>query len=128
MDVVAGIFIKESRVLLFCRNPGRSYGGHWEFPGGKVHAGESFPEALCRELFEELRVHVEVGAYVGKVKQADITVHFYVVSKNETEFQLTDHSAIQWVDLSQDQGPEFKWVPADLVILPELRRHMQVSR
>lgn len=56
----AALFDAEGRVLLARRPEGKSMAGLWEFPGGKVEAGESPEDALARELFEELMVKIDV--------------------------------------------------------------------
>lgn len=59
VDVAVGILIREDgRVLLGSRPEGKPYAGYWEFPGGKLEAGESVHEALVRELKEELDIAV----------------------------------------------------------------------
>ena len=54
--VVAVAFDKDERFLMTSRPEGKVYAGYWEFPGGKVEAGESLDEALTREMKEELGV------------------------------------------------------------------------
>ncbi|MGH8139547.1 MAG: 8-oxo-dGTP diphosphatase MutT [Steroidobacteraceae bacterium] len=56
--VAAALFDREGRVLIAQRPPGKHMAGRWEFPGGKVAAGESEGQALVRELREELGVQV----------------------------------------------------------------------
>lgn len=56
--VVAVAFDKDERFLMTSRPEGKVYAGYWEFPGGKVEAGESLDEALTREMKEELGVQV----------------------------------------------------------------------
>ncbi len=58
--VAAAIFDGDGRILLAQRPPGKSMAGLWEFPGGKVEAGETPEEALVRELEEELQITVDV--------------------------------------------------------------------
>ena len=59
VEVVAGILIAaDQRFLMASRPPGKVYAGYWEFPGGKVEAGETARAALERELDEELGIHV----------------------------------------------------------------------
>lgn len=62
--VAAALIDREGRVLLQQRPAGRSMGGLWEFPGGKVEAGERPEAALARELDEELGIEVEPGSLV----------------------------------------------------------------
>ena len=55
VDVAVGVLIREDgRVLLSSRPEGKPYAGYWEFPGGKLEAGETVHGALARELREEL--------------------------------------------------------------------------
>lgn len=61
LQVVAAVIAREGAVLACRRNPERSFGGKWEFPGGKLEPGESPSDALAREIHEELGVRVEVG-------------------------------------------------------------------
>ena len=56
LDIAVGVVSDaQGRVLLASRPAGKPYAGWWEFPGGKVEAGETVPQALARELHEELR-------------------------------------------------------------------------
>ncbi len=61
LTVVAAVVLRDGRVLLTQRQRGAHLELHWEFPGGKVEAGESPPEALVRELYEELDVKAAIG-------------------------------------------------------------------
>ncbi|MDO9610606.1 MAG: (deoxy)nucleoside triphosphate pyrophosphohydrolase [Serpentinimonas sp.] len=59
IDVAVGVvFDAQGRFLLTSRPPGKAYAGYWEFPGGKIEAGESAAQALQRELHEELGLRV----------------------------------------------------------------------
>jgi len=66
LTVVAAVFCRDDKVLCLRRAAGRSMAGLWEFPGGKVERGESLPEALVREINEELQVDITVGTYLGE--------------------------------------------------------------
>jgi 8-oxo-dGTP diphosphatase len=65
--VVAGVMMKQGKILLTQRRAEDSYGLLWEFPGGKVKEGEGLREALQRELKEELDIDVEVGMIFKRV-------------------------------------------------------------
>ncbi|NUS39215.1 MAG: Nudix family hydrolase [Lysobacter sp.] len=70
VEVVAGVITDvRGRILLARRTEGRDLAGLWEFPGGKVEAGESPEAALARELHEELGIEVELGAALIAVPQ-----------------------------------------------------------
>ena len=64
-DVVAAIIESEGKILLARRPENGDQPGLWEFPGGKVEAGETQPAALARELLEELGITAQIGDYVA---------------------------------------------------------------
>ncbi|CNI51207.1 pyrimidine (deoxy)nucleoside triphosphate pyrophosphohydrolase [Yersinia bercovieri] len=65
IDVVAAIIERNGKVLLAQRNSSSDQAGLWEFPGGKVEAGENQPQALIRELAEELNIAATVTRYIA---------------------------------------------------------------
>ena len=72
VDVAVGVLIDgDGRFLITSRPAGKVYAGHWEFPGGKVEAGETIEAALRRELHEEL------GITIGAVQAWKTTLHDY---------------------------------------------------
>lgn len=79
--VVAAVIEQNGAFLLTLRTAGSHLADHWEFPGGKCHAGETHAEALRRELFEELDIVADVGALVYEVSHAyddrTVALHFY---------------------------------------------------
>jgi 8-oxo-dGTP diphosphatase len=111
--VVAGAIIAERKVLVAQRIRPPELAGRWELPGGKVAAGESEPEALARELAEELGVEVEVGERLGDDVElsASMTLRAYAATVISGEPQPHDHAALRWVSAAELQGVD--WVPAD---------------
>lgn len=85
VDVVAAVILRpDDRFLLARRPEGKPYAGYWEFPGGKVEAGETLPHALARELHEELGIEVE-HAWPWLVRHFDyehasVKLHFFRVA------------------------------------------------
>ena len=61
LRVVAGVIVRDGLILIGQRPPGKSHALEWEFPGGKIEAGESPAQALARELREELEIEARVG-------------------------------------------------------------------
>ncbi|MDR3213547.1 MAG: thiamine phosphate synthase [Azoarcus sp.] len=102
VDVVAGVIVSgDGRFLLGQRAPGTFYSGYWEFPGGKVEAGESPGEALCRELDEELGIAVEKFypwlTRTHEYEHARVRLHFFEVTRWRGEIRDRVHSALTWV-------------------------------
>ncbi|WP_292980331.1 (deoxy)nucleoside triphosphate pyrophosphohydrolase [Mycobacterium sp.] len=117
--VVAGAIVVDSKLLIAQRVRPPGVAGRWELPGGKVAAGETEPEALARELAEELGVDVVVGPQLGDVELSEtMTLRAYAASLVSGEPQPHDHAALRWV--SANELHDVDWVPADRAFLPTL--------
>jgi A/G-specific adenine glycosylase len=99
--VTAAVIGREGRFLLAKRPAKGLLGGMWEFPGGKVEAGESLPEALRREIREELVASIEVGKELGVYQHAythfRITLHAFSCTLNGEEPHPLEAEVIAWV-------------------------------
>ena len=103
VDVAAAVLLRgDGRVLLGQRAPDTFYPGYWEFPGGKVEAGESPRDALVRELSEELGVEVTAATpWLSRshaYEHAHVTLHFFIVRGWRGELNDHVHSALSWED------------------------------
>lgn len=119
MRVVAALIRAGGRVLLTQRKPGRHLGLSWEFPGGKVEAGESDYEALKRELREELGVEVRVGSLCFETRHQygarEMHLLVYRCRIVEGEPRALDTHACEWVP--EPRLMERSFLPADLPLV-----------
>jgi 8-oxo-dGTP diphosphatase len=118
--VVAAVIERDDAFLLTLRPDGTHLAGHWEFPGGKCHAGESHAEALQRELLEELDVEAEVGPPVHAVTHAypekTVALHFYRCTlRGAPRPQLGQQ--MRWVPRGELSALPFPEADADLIRL-----------
>ena len=110
-EVAVGILIRreDDALLLSTRPEGKPYAGYWEFPGGKLEAGETVEEALRRELHEELGITI-AGATVWKVTEHDyphalVRLHWCKVSDWSGEFEMREGQQMAWQQLPLDVAP-----------------------
>ena len=119
IDVVAAILEKEGKILLAQRPPHADQPGMWEFAGGKVEAGETQPEALVRELREELGINAEPARYVAshqrEVSGRLIHLHAWHVPAFSGELTAHYHSALAWC--TPQEALTYALAPADIPLL-----------
>ena len=121
IEVVAAIIIKEGHVFATQRGYGE-WQGWWEFPGGKMEAGESPQEALRREIREELDAEISVGDFLETVEwdypNFHLTMHCFVCGLVSESLHLNEHEAAAW--LSRETLRSVKWLPADEILLDKI--------
>lgn len=103
LRVVAGLAVDaEQRVLVGLRPPGKMFPSQWEYPGGKVEAGEGDTAALIREWQEELGVTPTVGHRIGRVALAlnvavTLTLYHVRIGTQVPQVHADAHTALRWV-------------------------------
>ena len=103
-----------------------AYKGKWEFPGGKIEAGETPEEALDREIREEIDVGIEVGELIDTVEydypDFHLTMFCYICSITDGEIVLREASDAEW--LTTDRLYSVDWLPADMGIIEKIRSRL----
>ena len=129
VHVAVGVIfnLQQDQILIAKRPEHLHQGGLWEFPGGKVSAGESVDQALKRELFEELGITV-IGAQPLMVVQHDysdkqVFLDIWTVTQFSGNAQGAEGQQIKWVDLPELYRSEsrYKFPQANQAILDKLK-------
>jgi len=119
ITVAAAIIQHNQLTLLTRRKPDAHLGNLWEFPGGKVEPGESLPEALQRELREELGIGVEVleefYATTHHYSTRSVDLHFFKCRIVEGEPRALEVAEFRWVNSSDLVSYEFPEADRELV-------------
>lgn len=110
VDVAVGVLIdRDGRFLLTSRPDGKVYAGYWEFPGGKLEAGESVEQALRRELHEELGITIDAArpwqVEVVDYPHARVRLHFCKVFDWRGAFEMREGQRMAWQTLPVQVRP-----------------------
>ena len=127
IEVVAAI-IRDEEGCVFATQ--RGYGewqDWWEFPGGKIEAGETPEEALVREIREELSAGINVDEFLCTVEHDypafHLKMHCYLCSLIGEALYLNEHEAAKW--LAKNELDSVKWLPADVEVVEVIKSKIQ---
>jgi len=122
VNVAAAVIVKDGRVFATQRGYG-PYKDWWEFPGGKIEAGETPEEALRREIREELDTEILVGELLEEVEydypEFHLSMKCYMAEVLSGSLVLREHEAARW--LPAEELDAVRWLPADLAVIRHLR-------
>jgi len=110
--VVAALIVRGGEVLIGQRRADQPMALQWEFPGGKIEAGESPEQALIRELDEELGIRATIGANVTHVRHnyrhgGAVDLQFFAVHEFSGEIEGRIYNQVRWVRLEDLAGYDF---------------------
>lgn len=128
LEVVAAILVYNNQILCMQRGKGKhDYTSYkYEFPGGKIEAGETKVQALQRELIEELDLQLTITEqdHFMTVEHTypdfKVTLSTYLCKVQSQQFQLKEHIAYKWLD--KEALDTVEWAAADLPILEKLKK------
>lgn len=124
IQVVAGIIMNsEKKMLITKRKKHLSNGGKWEFPGGKVEKNEKYEEALHREIFEELKINIEILSFFDKtetkIKNKIIVLSVFFAKCLSGTIKMVDHDDYKWIDIIEIDN--FLFSDADFFVTEKLK-------
>lgn len=123
--VICDSLEEKNRIFATAKGYGE-FKGQWEFPGGKVEAGETPRQALVREIKEELETDIKVGELIDTIEYDYPTFHLsmdvFWCEVIEGELKLLEAESARW--LTKDTLYEVQWLPADLGLLEKINRAM----
>jgi 8-oxo-dGTP diphosphatase len=123
-QVAAAIVFHGPRILVARRAPGQHLEGMWEFPGGKLEAGESPQSCIVRELIEELSINVAPGQTLTESHYeypgGSINLIAVLANAPNPHVVLSVHDAVQWLDPADLLTVNL--APADVPIAEEVCR------
>ena len=135
IEVVAAVIVKDNAVLATQRGYGE-FKGKWEFPGGKIEKGESKEAAIVREIKEELNADISVIDCLGTINYQypdfNLTMHSFICNlKSDINFVYHDkdnleHENMVWLDYSDIE--HLDWLPADLLVIEDLKKIYKLKR
>jgi 8-oxo-dGTP diphosphatase len=121
IEVVAAIIQKDNKILATKRGYGE-FENMWEFPGGKIEAGETRETALIREIKEELDADISIDQFVITVEYTypsfHLVMHCYFCSLINGEFNLLEHNEAKWLEL--DNLWSVDWLQADIDVINKI--------
>lgn len=120
--VVAAVIRDGDRIFATARGYGE-FKGWWEFPGGKIEAGETPQEALAREICEELTAEIKVGELIKTLEydypKFHLSMDCFWAEVVSGELVLKEAESAKW--LSVDEFDSVKWLPADEELVGKIR-------
>lgn len=124
IEVVAAIIHDDEGRIFAAQRGYDDWKDWWEFPGGKIGPGETFEEALRREICEELETQIVIERLLQKVEydypNFHLTMHCFLCHIESGSLTLKEHEAAKW--LAKDELDSVKWLPADINLIKQIKQ------
>lgn len=125
--VICDSITQKKKVFATARGYGE-FKGLWEFPGGKIEAGETPQQALCREIMEELDTKIKVYDLIDTVEydypDFHLSMDCFWCEVIEGNLILKEAEAAKW--LTRETLDSVNWLPADLALIDKIRTQMKI--
>ena len=124
IEVVAAIIVHNKKILCVQRGENKLdyISKKYEFPGGKIEAGETNEETILREIMEELHMEIKTEEEFVTVEHEYpdffLTMHSFICTCDDPTIQLTEHINYKWLSISELEGLD--WAGADVPIVEKL--------
>lgn len=124
INVVAAAIEKDGKIFCAQRPMGKTLGGFWEFPGGKLENGESEEQALLREIQEEFNAEIEIIEFINEASYkydfGTVNMKTYLCKLLSEQLILLEHQDSLW--LSPNELSSLNWAPVDRPAVELLRK------
>ncbi|SHK84374.1 8-oxo-dGTP diphosphatase [Selenomonas ruminantium] len=128
INVVAAVIKKGNKILATQRGYGEFKDG-WEFPGGKIEAGETPAEAIVREIKEELDAKIKVEDNLGLIEYDYPNFHLhmecFLCSLVSADLTLLEHEDMKW--LTAETMDNVDWLPADVEMAKKVQEILKTE-
>lgn len=124
IEIAMAILVHNKKIFIAQRNIAKHMGGKWEFPGGKLEAGETLSECLAREFMEEFNKHIIVGEkFMDKTfhydDKGDFHLNAFWCTCADEKMEPTEHMDYKWVSIPEMD--RFDFCPADMPFVEGLK-------
>jgi mutator protein MutT len=127
IDVAIAVVVFEGKILICQRKSGDTFGGYWEFPGGKCEPGERVEDCLARELREELDIEIEptekFPVIAHNYPTADLTLHPFLCRHVSGQPRMIECQKIEWV--LPDKLADYRFPPANHALLNQIVQRLK---
>lgn len=124
LEVTAAIIRQNGKVLICQRPADKNCGLLWEFPGGKIEAGETGEQCIVRECQEELGITLNVERELTDITyeypDRIVHLHFYLCHVAAGVPEKKEHNALAWI--APDEVDQYEFCPADKAMISKLKK------